>query len=170
MSLSKKKDVRQLVEKYRHEFPSLERPFLRKLIRSEMKIENPSELKKLDRYLAKAFKNEAKLTTKKKLEESASFMQELEKAKEDWIKGLKEDAERRVVFIINGLKPQQQTPGMRQLINERNELLENPYSLDGGSWGWRHPGVHKFNFQIAQGMTARFIEILYEVQKKGNED
>lgn len=63
MSVNKEKDVSKLVEKYRCDFPTLERRFLRKLIRSENKIENPSELKKLDRYLKKAFKNEGKPST-----------------------------------------------------------------------------------------------------------
>jgi len=66
MSVNKEKDVRQLVEKYRRQFPTLERPFIRRLIRSENKIENPSELKKLDRYLAKAFKNEARFAAEEK--------------------------------------------------------------------------------------------------------
>jgi hypothetical protein len=59
MSISKAKDVPQLVEKYRQAYPDLDRDLLRKLIRLENKIENPSDLKKLDRYLAKAFKNES---------------------------------------------------------------------------------------------------------------
>jgi glucan phosphorylase len=66
MSVNKERDVRQLVEKYRRQFPTLERPFIRRLIRSENKIENPSELKKLDRYLAKAFKNEARFPAQEK--------------------------------------------------------------------------------------------------------
>jgi len=63
MSISKAKDVPQLVEKYRQAYPDLDRDLLRKLIRLENKIENPSDLKKLDRYLAKAFKNEVKPST-----------------------------------------------------------------------------------------------------------
>ena len=56
MSVSEKKDVPQLVEKYRTKYPRLERPILRKLIRLENKIENASDKRKLDRYLKKAFK------------------------------------------------------------------------------------------------------------------
>jgi hypothetical protein len=66
MSLKKGKDVPQLVEKYRTKYPELDRDLLRKLIR----LENPdrfpkgkslkyySNLKKLDRYLRKAFASE----------------------------------------------------------------------------------------------------------------
>ena len=67
MSISKAKDVPQLVEKYRQAYPDLDRDLLRKLIRLENKIENPSDLKKLDRYLAKAFKNEVKPSTENRL-------------------------------------------------------------------------------------------------------
>ena len=66
MSLKRSKDVPQLVEKYRAKYPQLDRDLLRKLIR----LENPdlfdekrnknyaSNLKKLDRYLRKAFASE----------------------------------------------------------------------------------------------------------------
>ena len=66
MSLKRSKDVPQLVKKYRDKYPQLDRDLLRKLIR----IENPdyfdkkgsknyaSSLKKLDRYLRKAFASE----------------------------------------------------------------------------------------------------------------
>jgi len=57
MSLLKTKSVSQLVKTYQTRYPELDRDLLRKLIRLENKIENPSELKKLDRHLAKAFKN-----------------------------------------------------------------------------------------------------------------
>jgi hypothetical protein len=59
MSLSKDNHVSKLVEKYRRMFPNVERPLLRKLIREENKITNPSELKKLDRYLKKAYSSNA---------------------------------------------------------------------------------------------------------------
>jgi hypothetical protein len=55
MSLPNKKDVRQIVQKYRREFPTIDRPFLRRLIRSEQKLTKDSELKALDRHLKKAF-------------------------------------------------------------------------------------------------------------------
>ena len=63
MSSKRSKDVPQLVEKYRAKYPELDRDLLRKLVR----LENPdlfpkantlmyaSNLKKLDRYLRKAF-------------------------------------------------------------------------------------------------------------------
>ena len=61
MSPKHRKDVSQLVEKYKRELPYLERPLLRRLIR----VENPqlfknnpsmaSNLKTLDRHLKKAF-------------------------------------------------------------------------------------------------------------------
>lgn len=66
MSLSEKKDVPQLVEKYRNRYPEIERDLIRKMIRLENNIENPSELKKLDRYLAKSFKNQAKISNENK--------------------------------------------------------------------------------------------------------
>ncbi|MEM3695001.1 MAG: hypothetical protein QXJ11_03470 [Candidatus Bathyarchaeia archaeon] len=56
MSVYKGLDVPQLVKKYREKYPELDRDLLRKLIRLEAKITNPSQLKKLDRYLAKEFK------------------------------------------------------------------------------------------------------------------
>ena len=57
MSLETRANVPQLVEKYRKKYPTLDRDLLRKLIRLENKIGNPSELKKLDRYLRKEFQN-----------------------------------------------------------------------------------------------------------------
>lgn len=55
MSLPSRRNVSKIVEKYRREFPDLERPLLRRLIRAENKIVNPSELRKLSRYLKKAY-------------------------------------------------------------------------------------------------------------------
>ena len=60
MSPKRDKTVPHLVEKYLDKYPGLDRDLLRKLIRLENKIENPSELKKLDMYLRKAFKNKNK--------------------------------------------------------------------------------------------------------------
>jgi hypothetical protein len=57
MSLSKRKDVSQLVKKYLEDYPNIDRDLLRKLIRLENKIENPSDLRKLDRCLKKAYGN-----------------------------------------------------------------------------------------------------------------
>ena len=59
MSVNKPLNVPKLVEKYREELPDVDRDLLRRIIRVENHITNPSELKKLDRYLAKAFKNKA---------------------------------------------------------------------------------------------------------------
>jgi hypothetical protein len=55
MSLSSKKNVRQTVEKYRKEFPTLERPLLRQIIRKCENLTRASELKALDRALKKAY-------------------------------------------------------------------------------------------------------------------
>lgn len=55
VSTSNKQNVPELVKKYRSKYPELDRDLLRKLIRLENKIENPSELKKLDRCLRKSF-------------------------------------------------------------------------------------------------------------------
>lgn len=60
MSLENKKDVRRIVEKYRQEFPTVERPFLRRLIRLEQKLTKDSELKALDRHLKKDFEKTSK--------------------------------------------------------------------------------------------------------------
>ncbi|MGA2680884.1 MAG: hypothetical protein ABSF44_03685 [Candidatus Bathyarchaeia archaeon] len=63
MSLKKDKSVPQLVQKYKHQFPDLERDLLRRLIRVEnpnLFLDNSSNLKKLDRYLKKAFENAPK--------------------------------------------------------------------------------------------------------------
>jgi hypothetical protein len=49
------KTVAHFVEKYRQKYPELDRDLLRKLIRLENNITNPSELRKLDRELKKAF-------------------------------------------------------------------------------------------------------------------
>jgi hypothetical protein len=65
MSVPTEKNVRRLVEKYRSQLPELERPLLRRLIRSENRITDPSELKKLDRYLKKAFQSMVKNQTMK---------------------------------------------------------------------------------------------------------
>jgi hypothetical protein len=65
MSLSQRKDVLQLVEKYRKKYPTLDRNFVRKLIR----LENPelfgkncrskdTNLKALDRHLRKSFEKD----------------------------------------------------------------------------------------------------------------
>jgi hypothetical protein len=66
MSLKRSKDVPQLVEKYRAKYPQLDRDLLRRLIRLEtpdlfLKEKNKNygnNLKKLDRYLRKAFTSE----------------------------------------------------------------------------------------------------------------
>ncbi|MCJ7763412.1 hypothetical protein MUP38_08175 [Candidatus Bathyarchaeota archaeon] len=66
MSLKRSKDVPKLVEKYRAKYPQLDRDLLRRLIRlehpdlfDEKRNKNyASNLKKLDRYLRKAFENE----------------------------------------------------------------------------------------------------------------
>jgi hypothetical protein len=66
MSLKRSKDVPQLVEKYRAKYPQLDRDLLRRLIRLEtpdlfLKEKNKNygnNLKKLDRYLRKAFASE----------------------------------------------------------------------------------------------------------------
>jgi hypothetical protein len=55
MSLKHNKNVPELVKNYRSKYPNVDRDLLRKLIRLENKIENPSELKKLDRCLRKSF-------------------------------------------------------------------------------------------------------------------
>ena len=63
MSSKRDKNVSQLVEKYKREFPTLEKKFIRRLIKSENKElfdNNPSEVRKLSRYLEKAFRNENK--------------------------------------------------------------------------------------------------------------
>jgi hypothetical protein len=56
------KIVPQLVEKYKTKYPGLDRDLLRKLIRLEnpgLFLKNPSNLKKLDRYLRKAFEHQS---------------------------------------------------------------------------------------------------------------
>lgn len=57
MSLKEKQNVPQLVQNYKQKFPELEKRFIRTLIISENKkqFENPSELRKLTRYLERAF-------------------------------------------------------------------------------------------------------------------
>jgi hypothetical protein len=61
VSLAHDRTVSQLVEKYRRDFPGLEKRFIRRLILAEYKqfFENPSEVRKLTRELEKAYKNEA---------------------------------------------------------------------------------------------------------------
>jgi hypothetical protein len=59
VSLRREKTVRELVEKYRKQFPDLERPLLRKMIRLEHReIFRPSsgKLRTLDRELKRSFK------------------------------------------------------------------------------------------------------------------
>jgi hypothetical protein len=59
MSLKKDKSVPELVEKYRRQYPTYERPELRAFIRTmnpDLFQGKPSNLKKLDRYLRKEFK------------------------------------------------------------------------------------------------------------------
>jgi len=64
MSLKSRDTVPEIVENYRKQFPTLERPLLRRLIRSENKelFGNPSNLKQLDRHLRKAFKTALPVT------------------------------------------------------------------------------------------------------------
>lgn len=57
MSLNKKKSVAQLVRSCRDNWPNIDRDLLRHMIRRENNIVNPSELRKLDRYLKKEFKS-----------------------------------------------------------------------------------------------------------------
>ena len=47
--------ISKFVRDYKEKYPDLDRSLLRKLIRLENKITNPSDLKKLDRYLKKEF-------------------------------------------------------------------------------------------------------------------
>jgi hypothetical protein len=59
MSPKRDRTVREMVEKYRSQFPMLERPMLRTLIRREHKdifIPESGKLKTLDRELRKSFK------------------------------------------------------------------------------------------------------------------
>jgi len=73
MSPKRDKTVPQLVEKYRREYPYLERPLLRKLMRLEnpqLFRDNPSNLKKLDRYLRKAFEKEEPSSQDKSVQRS----------------------------------------------------------------------------------------------------
>jgi hypothetical protein len=60
MSLKEKKNVPQLVKKYRERYPYLDRDLMRKIIRLENNITNPSELKKLDRHLKKAYETKTR--------------------------------------------------------------------------------------------------------------
>jgi len=68
MSQKRNKTVPQLVEKYRREFPALEKRFIRRLILAEHKElfnkslnkNDDSEVRKLSRYLEKAFSNNTK--------------------------------------------------------------------------------------------------------------
>lgn len=81
MSPNRVKTVSQLVEKYRRDYPELDRDLIRKLIR----LENPelfsnsyANLKQLDRLLAKSFKQQAR---QKNESERTSFLKDLF----DWI-------------------------------------------------------------------------------------
>jgi hypothetical protein len=65
MSSNKTLDVPQIVKKYMQKYPELDRDVLRKLIRLEFKITNPSELKKLDRCLGKAFEKKVEYPRKR---------------------------------------------------------------------------------------------------------
>lgn len=62
MSPKQNRIVPQLVEKYRREFPELEKRFIRKLILAEHKelFQNDSEVRKLTRYLEQAFRDNIK--------------------------------------------------------------------------------------------------------------
>jgi hypothetical protein len=64
MSQKRDKTVPQLVEKYRREFPELEKRFIRRLIIAEHKelFTIDSEVRKLTRYLEKSFKSNDKKT------------------------------------------------------------------------------------------------------------
>lgn len=56
--MKRDKSVPELVQKYRHRWPDLERDLLRKLMRIEnpkLFLNNPSNLKKLDRHLKREF-------------------------------------------------------------------------------------------------------------------
>lgn len=73
MSPKRDKTVPRLVEKYRREYPYLERPLLRKLMRLEnpqLFRDNPSNLKKLDRHLRKAFEKEEPSSQDKSVQRS----------------------------------------------------------------------------------------------------
>ena len=82
MSVSNRKDVSKLVVIYRKKYPKTERRILRKLIRLENKIENSSDLRKLDRYLQKVFRNkkatqDIKKTNNKDLEKTLLQLEEI---------------------------------------------------------------------------------------------
>ena len=66
VSPKRNKTISQNVEIYIKRHPEARRSTLRTLIRLDLNITNPSELRKLDRCLKKAFENQAKRSTKEK--------------------------------------------------------------------------------------------------------
>jgi len=78
MSLTHKKDVPKLVKKYREELPNIDRDLLRRLIRVENNITNPSELKKLDRCLKKTFQKDANSIAISKVKIDSKYEKHLE--------------------------------------------------------------------------------------------
>jgi hypothetical protein len=73
MSLKHNRNVPKLVKFYKEKYPTLDRDLLRRLIRLENKIENPSELKKLDRHLKQAFGNKADPSNLKETPKPSNF-------------------------------------------------------------------------------------------------
>jgi len=79
MSPNKNKSVPQLVEKYKQNKQTcdLDRDLMRRLIRLEnpdLFLNNPSNLKKLDRYLRKAFANSKPISARAKIKKLRELM------------------------------------------------------------------------------------------------
>jgi len=128
MSPKRDKTVPQLVEKFRREYPHLERSLLRKLIRLEnphLFKNNPSNLKTLDRHLKKAFKNEDP-SPKGSSKEHSSFWRK--QALEDFMKIrdiiINQDPDQLVLIPQATLLCIETYPELKQKLREETYQLE----------------------------------------------
>ena len=76
MSSSESKDVVKILKKYLDFIPEVPRPKLRGFIRVEHDITNPTDLRKLDRYLDREYKNQQATRENQNIEETTAKARE----------------------------------------------------------------------------------------------
>jgi len=122
MSSNTKINIPKLVEKYRHEFPQLEKRLLRRMIRKENHITDSTEIRQLSRYLQKAFKNETKPSAKG---EPSDF--DIERIKEEYVHGCITEAWNRLILLADRLRLK---PHPIESYNEKMKQAKQKYGIN----------------------------------------
>jgi hypothetical protein len=163
MSPKRSVPVPKLVEKYRAEFPSTPRPYLRRLIRAEnpsLFKNNPSNLKQLDRWLGKSYKKQNYNSAKK--EPSTDFHDDVAKAKEEWVNGDVAKTYKRIKLLINKIPKENVTPRLKSLIEEEDRRTTSVLN-DPRPYNKRKPLL-----VILSSMIPQFLEALEEEKQRSD--